>query len=98
MNGSNSRLADSVGPEIFDYVSTTPDGATSGNQFASGTGTGGATIEEFVDAASETSAALTVGSSSFVAESPDTSDFEPEALPEDYMLLAYLETASTALM
>ena len=98
VNGSNSRLADSVGPEIFDYVSTTPDGATSGNQFASGTGTGGATIEEFVDAASETSTALTVGSSSFLAESPDTPDFDPEALPENYMLLADIETTTTALM
>ena len=98
VNGSNSRLADSGGPEIFDYVATTADGATSGTQFASGTGTGGATIEEFVDAASETSTALTVGSSSFLAESPDMPDFDSEALPENYMLLTDIETASTALM
>ena len=84
--------------EIFDYVSTTTDGAASGNQFASGTGTGGATIEEFVDAASETSTALTVGSSSFLAESPDTPAVDPDALPETYMLLADIETTTTALM
>ena len=98
VNGSNSRLADSGGPEIFDYVSTTADGATSGNQFASGTGTGGATIEELVNTTSETSIPLTVGSSSFLAESPDTPDFDPEALPENYMLLGDIETATTAFM
>ena len=59
---------------------------------------GGATIEELVNAASETSTALTVGSSSFLAESPDTPDFNPGALPENYMLLGDIETASTALM
>ena len=84
--------------EIFDYVATTTDGAASGNQFSSGTGTGGATIEELVNATSETSTALTVGSSSFLAESPDTPDFDPEALLENYMLLPDIETASTALM
>ena len=78
MNGSNGGLADSGGPEIFDYVATTGGGATSGNQFASGTGAGGATIEEFVNAGSETSTALPSGNFSFPAESPETSDFDTE--------------------
>ena len=92
------HVSDSRSMEIFDYVSTTTDGAASGNQFASGTGTGGATIEELVNTTSETSTALTVGSSSFLAESTNMPDFDPEALPENYMLLPDIETADTALM
>ncbi len=78
--------------EIFDYVATTADGATSG------VGPGGDTIEAFANAASATSTALTVDSSSFLAESPDTPDFNPGALPENHMLLGDIETATTALM
>ena len=98
VNGGNGRLADSVGPEIFDYVATTADGVASGNQATFRTGPGGDTIEAFANATSATSTALTVNSSSSLVESPDTPDFNPEALPENYMLLTDIETASTALM
>lgn len=58
----------------------------------------GDTIEAFANATSATSTALTVGSSSFLAEYTNTPEFNPEALPENYMLLPDIETASNALM
>ena len=40
----------------------------------------------------------TVGSSSFLAESTDTLDFDSEVLSENYMVLADIETVSTVIM
>ncbi|SVE14312.1 uncharacterized protein METZ01_LOCUS467166, partial [marine metagenome] len=87
------HVSDNRSIEIFDYVTTAMGGA------ASGVVLGGDTIEEFVNAGGETSTAIPVGSSaSFLTEPADMPDFDSEALPDNYMLLADIETASTALM
>ncbi len=86
------HVSDDISAGIFDFVATTADGVTSG------VGPGGDTIEEVMNATSETSAAFLPGSSWFLAESNDTQYSDNEVVPENYMLLTDVEAATAMAM
>ena len=92
------HVSDDITAGIFDFAAMTPDVAASRSWLASVIGPGSGTIEEFMNATSETSTAFPPCSSWFLAESNDTHYSDNEVVPENYMLLTDLEATNAAAM
>ena len=97
VNGSNGRLADSGGSEIFDYVASPGGGAITGTQPTPLVSSSESAIEELINSTNQSSTTITVDNSSFPAESHGPSELGSE-VGEDYMVLAEAQISSTGIL
>ena len=98
MDDFEEHVTDDTVIEIFDYVVTTSDASAFRNLSTSTIDPGHGVEEELVNAAGDTSAALTVGGSVFPVASTDTPSLDYEFLPENHMLLNDIESANAVVM